>query len=110
MRKLDQANDSERRAEANRTFHATIYRAARLPRLFATIDDLRAASSTYMRLFGVFHPGFAEASREHAEVLAACEARDPKGAAALMVAHLEHTASVVAAGLADGFDPIHKEE
>jgi DNA-binding GntR family transcriptional regulator len=109
MRRLDTGDDSERRAEANRAFHATIYRAARLPRLFATIDDLRAASSAYMRLFGVFHPSFAEASHEHAEILAACEAREPEAAAALMVAHLEHTASVVAEGLGGGFEPIHKE-
>jgi DNA-binding GntR family transcriptional regulator len=110
MRRLDRDEDRKLRAEANRTFHSTLYRAAGLPRLFATIADLRASSAAYLQLFGVFHPGFADVSREHAEILAACEAGEPERAAALMVAHLEHTAAVVAEGLAGGLTPIPKEE
>jgi DNA-binding GntR family transcriptional regulator len=53
-----------------------------------------------MRLFGVFHPSFDDSLREHEEILDACEAGRAEEASRLMVAHLEHTARVVASGLA----------
>jgi DNA-binding GntR family transcriptional regulator len=100
MRGYHVVNDVEGRSLMNQTFHSTIYRAAKLPRLFATIDDLRASSSAYLRLFGVLHPEFADTDRQHEDILVACEAGQAKRASELMVEHLEYTTSVVADGLA----------
>lgn len=99
MREVDAGDGRADRTRMNRSFHATLYRAAKLPRLFAIIDELRASSSAYMRLFGVFHPDFTDSIAEHKGILVACEQGDAAAAARLMAEHLEHTARVVSAGL-----------
>jgi DNA-binding GntR family transcriptional regulator len=99
MAHASEVSDRIGRAEANQQFHQRIYRAARLPRLYELIEDLRVSSLAYIRLFGVFHPDYTDAIEEHARVIEAAERRDAAGAAELMRRHLESTQRVVAAGM-----------
>jgi DNA-binding GntR family transcriptional regulator len=81
----------------NEQFHSTLYRACAMPRLIALIDNLRVASSAYMKLANVLQPVRAES--EHREILAACRARDPERAALAVRLHLGRTVAVIVEGI-----------
>jgi DNA-binding GntR family transcriptional regulator len=85
--------------ELNRTFHATIYAAARRPKLEKLILDMRDASTAYLRLYATISPTANDTQREHEAIFEAIRARAPKRAAKAMTAHLQHTVDFVSAGL-----------
>jgi DNA-binding GntR family transcriptional regulator len=85
--------------ELNRVFHATIYAAAKRPKLEKLIMDMRDASTAYLRLYATISPTAQDTQREHEAIFAAIKARAPKRAAREMKAHLQHTVEFVSAGL-----------
>lgn len=83
----------------NQKFHERIYRASKRPKLEKLIADLREASAAYLRLYATLAPTADQTQQEHAEIVAACRARDPKAAAKAVEDHLRHTVERVSAGL-----------
>jgi DNA-binding GntR family transcriptional regulator len=102
-RLLDQmqeaAENPKRYSELNLKFHATIYRAAKRPKLEKLILDLREASAAYLRLHEATLPNGYETQRDHTAIYEACVARAPKRAAKAMTAHLQHTVDHVSRSL-----------
>lgn len=104
LEQIDRARESGDRdamSLLNEEFHSIIYEAARLPRLLLMISRMRAESRPYIKLYRVFDPTSSDLDTDHQEILDACRARDAKRAAKAMRTHLEHTLSVVSAGLAN---------
>lgn len=93
------AEEPKRYSELNLQFHATIYAAARRPKLEKLILDLREESTAYLRLHTTVTPNGYETQREHTEIYEACVARAPKRAAKAMTAHLRHTVDHVSRSL-----------
>ena len=89
---------------ANRTIHRTIVQAARN----RTIADLHASllgRAEQVRFFALrLEDRWEQSIVEHQEVLDALAARDALRAGQLLGVHVGHTADVVAACLAEGFD------
>jgi len=91
-------------AMLNPLFHATIYQAARRPRLAELIQQLRDASAAYVQLLLVKPQplSYLEAAQAgHAEIVAALRARAPKKAADAMARHLEHSRDQILSALDD---------
>jgi DNA-binding GntR family transcriptional regulator len=86
----------------NPRFHATIYAAARRPRLAELIEQMRDASAAYIQLLAL-QPQPIEylegAQAEHEEIVDALRARAPKKAADAMARHLKHSLDQMFAAL-----------
>jgi DNA-binding GntR family transcriptional regulator len=87
-------------AQLNQQFHATLYAPCRNRELIALIDTLSARAKFYVRILVSAGPSAAGAHREHGEMLAALQARDPDAMEAAIRAHLQGTAAQVAPALA----------
>jgi DNA-binding GntR family transcriptional regulator len=85
----------------NHQFHLRIYRAARRPKLYGIIEDLRKAASAYATLFAVQVPDSAETQSEHEAIFEALAAGKGSRARRAMAAHLQHTLDVVSQRLAE---------
>lgn len=89
--------DWDRYSALNSKFHATIYRAAKRPKLARLIQDLRDESAAYLQFWGRHSP--LDTQRDHTEIFEACKSYEPKRAAKAMVRHLERSADHVRAEL-----------
>ncbi len=89
----------ERYGALNDEFHARIYTVAGMPKLQKLIGDLRAASEVYLRVYATIRPTADRTHPDHVAIFEACRARDAKGAARAMEAHLQHTVDLVSSGL-----------
>jgi DNA-binding GntR family transcriptional regulator len=96
---MDAEPDHQRYTELNLTFHSTIYRTARRPKLAKLIADLRESSAAYLRLYAEVSPTAQETQADHTLIVEACQARAPKRAAKAMVTHLERTVQHVSDAL-----------
>lgn len=89
-------------SELNPRFHATIYDAARRPRLAELISQLRDASAAYTQLLSL-KPQPAEylqaAQDEHERIVDAIRARTPKRAADEMTRHLSQNRDQILASM-----------
>ena len=77
----------------NPRFHSIINAAARRPRLFALIENLRAAAITYQALLAntaLTNEYIDAVQAEHEEIVSALRARAPKRAARAVRAHVAH--------------------
>lgn len=86
-------HDPQRYHDLNREFHATVYRAANRPRLFALIESLRDASEAYLRLNAAGPPSNEyqkQVRAEHEAIARMLRNRQAKRAAKLMQDHLTH--------------------
>lgn len=86
-------------AELNQQFHATLY--ARCPNreLIQMIGGLGARAKFYVRILVSTRPPAIAAYRDHGEMLAALEQRDPEAMEQAIRRHLQGTAATVATRL-----------
>ncbi|MBV9279347.1 MAG: GntR family transcriptional regulator, partial [Chloroflexi bacterium] len=91
----------ERYIELNHRFHMTLYRLSRRGRLVELISQLRNASGAYLQIYAAEGVPSERLDREHREILAACQARDPERAARAIRYHLAQTVAHVTNDLAD---------
>jgi DNA-binding GntR family transcriptional regulator len=87
--------DPERYVELNHRFHMSLYKLSRRERLIGLISGLRNASAAYLQIYAAEGVPSDPLDREHHEILAACEARDPARAARAIRNHLAQTVAHV---------------
>jgi DNA-binding GntR family transcriptional regulator len=100
LEEMRACGDPERYVELNHRFHTSLYRLSRRERLIDLIAGLRNASAAYLQIYAAEVVPSERLDREHREILAAGEARDPKRAARAMRHHLEQTVAHVTQQLA----------
>lgn len=76
-------------AELNTAFHLALYRAARRPRLLATIEPIIRSCERYLHHEVKVLDNFDVSQREHRELLDAIRLRDAKKACAILEKHIE---------------------
>jgi DNA-binding GntR family transcriptional regulator len=97
---MREAPPAARYIALNQRFHTELYAHSGCPKLVQMIAGLRDASSSYLHIYRAAEDfPVARLDAEHAEILAACVARDPERAARAVRAHLQHTVDHVAARL-----------
>lgn len=94
-------SDTLRWLDLNREFHTVLYRSSGRAFLLRLQDQLRLLSDRYLRVCLEVLGRFEASNREHREILAAYEARDPEAAAERVRRHLEEVQSVVSAALGE---------
>jgi DNA-binding GntR family transcriptional regulator len=100
LAEMREAPPAARYIALNQRFHTELYAHSDCPKLTQMIAGLRDASSSYLHIYRAAEDfPVARLDAEHAEILAACLARDPERAARAVRAHLEHTVEHVAARL-----------
>jgi DNA-binding GntR family transcriptional regulator len=82
-------NDIAQWGSLNASFHAAMYRPARLPKTQATVTALLQTSDRYTRLQLKRAQALERAQHEHRELAALCLAANAEAACALLVAHIE---------------------
>ncbi len=75
-------------ADLNWEFHASLYAAAERPYMLQLIRTVNDRIERYLRVQLTVSGGHARAVHEHAEILAACRARDAERAAAMVFDHI----------------------
>lgn len=98
--KMERARTENERLKLNEEFHASIYAAARRPRLFKLIADLREASAAYLHFYTML-PDARDAHADHVAILAAIKSNEPKRAAMELTRHLDRTVERVSRGLSE---------
>jgi DNA-binding GntR family transcriptional regulator len=107
MRKALRSGDLARYGlELNPALHFAIYAAARRPRLFEIIEQLREACAAYMQVLVAHeqrHPPeyVRKAHREHEDIVEALKAGAAKRAAKAMAQHLQHSSDRILASLSE---------
>lgn len=101
LEELRTCTDAARYVELNHTFHMSLYKLSGRERLVELIAGLRNASSAYLRIYADEGVPSKRLDREHREILAACEARDPERAADALRNHLAETVRHVTKDLAE---------
>ena len=100
LREMRTCTDAARYIELNHRFHMSLYALSHRERLVALIAGLRNASHAYLQIYAAEGVPSERLDREHREILAACEARDPERAAKAMRYHLLQTVEHVTRDLA----------
>ena len=85
--------------DANRRFHRSLYRACKMPRLLATIEDLHEARLRYMYATATQIDWNAKSDAEHVSMMAAIRARDIDLACALLGRHIEDSGEILVAAV-----------
>jgi len=88
-------SDQMRYVELNHQFHMKLYKLSGMERLLDLIAGLRYASGAYLQIYAAEGVPSKRLDREHTEILAACEARDPERAARALRSHLAQTVAHV---------------
>lgn len=70
------------------TFHLQLYEAAGFPRMSRIVANLRNIVEPYSRIYVQLPERYAQAKREHRELVAACGANDPEHAERVLATHL----------------------
>ncbi|MDR7602934.1 MAG: GntR family transcriptional regulator [Armatimonadota bacterium] len=98
---MERESDAVKWLGLNRDFHMVLYRASGRTFLLRLQDQLRILSDRYLRLCLEVLGRFEASNREHWEILAAYEARDPEAAAQRVRRHLEEVRGSVSAALGE---------
>jgi len=98
---MERESDALRWLGLNREFHMVLYRASGRTFLLRLQDQLRILSDRYLRVCLEVLGRFEASNREHWEILAAYETRDPKAAAEWVRRHLEEVRGAVSAALGE---------
>ncbi len=90
-------SDATLYVEMNQQFHLRLYSLSGRSRLLTMIEELRNASNAYLHLYAATNvPRDAQRlDKEHREILAACQANDPRRAADAVRHHLQETVAHV---------------
>jgi DNA-binding GntR family transcriptional regulator len=88
---MHSCTDPDQYIELNHRFHMHIYELSGRERLVDLINSLRGASGAYLQIHAAEGVPSTRLDREHSEILAACEARDPERAASATRHHLAQT-------------------
>jgi DNA-binding GntR family transcriptional regulator len=102
MKRACDTDDPDLGSAMNERFHWTIYAAADRPRLLRLIEDLRASSKAYMRIFQEEEASgtrVTHSDEDHQAIYDACAAGSPEDAVAAMNLHLRGTVDVVSRAL-----------
>jgi DNA-binding GntR family transcriptional regulator len=83
--------DPDQYIELNHRFHMDLYKLSGRARLVDLISSLRGASGAYLQIHAAEGVPSTRLDDEHAEILAACQARDPERAASATRHHLTQT-------------------
>lgn len=86
---MDTENDQARWSELNWEFHATLYQAARMPRLLATIEMLHNNVARYLVIYLKKLGAQPVSQKEHRAILDAIRQRQAQRAVDLLQQHLE---------------------
>ena len=70
------------------TFHLQLYEAAGFPRMSRIVANLRNIVEPYSRIYVQLPERYAQAKREHRELVAACGGNDPEHAERVLATHL----------------------
>lgn len=95
---LDEAikvSEPNKLEELNLLFHFTLYEPANNKSLYNLIDQMHANLDRYIRPYYSESLYYEESKRQHAELLAACEARDKKTACRLLREHIYITKPIL---------------
>jgi DNA-binding GntR family transcriptional regulator len=85
----------------NLAFHSRAYSRCGNEKLLTAIDDWRAATAAYLRLFSATRPSPAETDRQHEKIYEACVRRSAEDASRALRRHLEYTVDVLASHVDD---------
>lgn len=89
---MDHEQDVARWGELNWEFHATLYRAAGLPRLMGLLETLHTNVARYLVLYLAGLDYQAVSQQEHRAILAACRQGDLQAATTHLEQHLQSAA------------------
>jgi DNA-binding GntR family transcriptional regulator len=81
--------------EANRNFHASLYRPCKMARLLSTIDALHEARLRYMYATATVIQWEEKSEEEHLNIIDAVRARDVATACALLEKHIEDSGEIL---------------
>jgi DNA-binding GntR family transcriptional regulator len=99
---INQANrccDISAWEEANRNFHASLYRPCNMARLLANIDALHEARLRYMYATATVIEWEEKSEEEHLSILDAVKARDVVAACALLEKHIDDAGKILVAAV-----------
>jgi DNA-binding GntR family transcriptional regulator len=82
-------------ADLNNRFHKVLVEASGWPRLSSMVENLRDASSAYIRTFAARGSRMSDGNKEHEEIFEACRAGDVDRAERAVRTHLRHAAEIV---------------
>jgi DNA-binding GntR family transcriptional regulator len=90
-----QETDPGKWRDTNREFHALLYEAAGMPRLWSIVSSLWVASEPYLRVYVTAVDSLRSAQDQHREMLRHVRAGDPEHAEVTLRTHLADTWQVV---------------
>ncbi len=102
-------DDRAQWSELNREFHATLYRAARLPRLLSTIEMLHNNVARYLIIYLGGLSARDTSDLEHKKLLQACQKKDVKRAVEILEGHLSRASDRLVAFLSENTNPVIRE-
>lgn len=85
--------------EANRRFHASLYRPCAMPRLLSHIDSLHEARLRYMYATATVIDWHAKSEDEHTGILDAVRRRDVTSACECMARHIDDAGAILVAAV-----------
>jgi DNA-binding GntR family transcriptional regulator len=91
----EQEAEPGRWRDTNREFHALLYEAAEMPRLWSVVSSLWVASEPYLRVYVTAVDSLRSAQSQHREMLRHVRAGDPEHAEVILRQHLADTWQVV---------------
>lgn len=91
----EQESDAGRWRDTNREFHALLYEAAEMPRLWSVVSSLWVASEPYLRVYVTAVDSLRSAQEQHREILRHVRAGDAEHAEVVLRQHLSDTWQVV---------------
>jgi len=101
IKEADCCHDISAWEEANRNFHASLYRPCNMARLLANIDALHEARLRYMYATATLVEWEAKSAEEHSALLDAVGARDVEAACALLEKHIDDAGQILAAAVGE---------
>lgn len=99
MKQADLCRDMSCWEEANRRFHASLYRPCAMPRLLSNIDALHEARLRYMYATATMIEWEGKSEEEHLEIVNAVKARDIPSACALLERHINDAGEILVAAV-----------
>jgi DNA-binding GntR family transcriptional regulator len=102
-------DDRAQWSDLNWEFHATLYQAARLPRLLAAIETLHNNVARYLVIYLGDLSARGASQGEHKKILHACQKREVDRAVRVLKQHLSRASDRLAAFLSDTADDANNE-
>lgn len=99
IKEADRCHDISTWEEANRNFHASLYRACSMPRLLSNIDALHEARLRYMYATAAVIEWEEKSEEEHLSIIDAVRARDVAAACALLEKHIDDAGDILVAAV-----------